>query len=66
MDFATVISAVSAVGFPIVMCVLLFWYIKAQDDSHKEESNKFTEALNRNTIVLQKLCDRLGVSNDDK
>ena len=66
MDFATIISAVSAVGFPIVMSIMLFWYIKNQDDSHKEESNKFTEALNRNTIVLQKLCDKLGVENDDK
>ena len=28
---------------------------------HKEEVNTMTEALNNNTIVLQKLCDKLGV-----
>lgn len=59
-----IIQAISTVGFPIAMCVLLLWYVKTQTETHKEESEKFTEALNKNTLVLQKLCDKMEVDND--
>ena len=65
MEFNVVLQAISTVGFPIAMCVLLLWYVKEQGDSHKEESQKFTEALNKNTLVLQKICDRLEVKADE-
>lgn len=64
MDFNVVMQAISTVGFPIAMCVLLLWYVKDQSAQHKEESAKFVEALNKNTLVLQKLCDRLDVENE--
>lgn len=72
-----VIQIVSTVGFPIAMCLILAWYIKTRDDTHteqisqlntehKEEMNKMTEALNNNTLTIQKLVDLLsgGHSND--
>ena len=31
-----------------------------KDESHREEMNKMAEAVNNNTIVMQKLIDRLG------
>lgn len=65
MDIATVLQAVSSVGFPIVMCLVLLWYIKDISEKHKEETLKFTDALNKNTIVLQKLCDTIGVERED-
>lgn len=64
MDFNTVLQAVSVVGFPIVMCMALLWYVKDQNDRHKEETEKFTNALNANTLVLQKLCDTIGVERE--
>lgn len=64
MDFATILSGISAVGFPIVMCLILMFYIKLVTDTHKEETERFTEALNKNTLVLQKLCDKMGVDNE--
>ncbi len=54
-----VTQAVSTLGFPIVMCGAMFWYMVKEKDSHKEEMNSVTEALNNNTLILQKLCDRL-------
>lgn len=67
MDFSTITTAISSVGFPIAMCCMLLWYVKDQGDKHDKESEKFTEALNRNTLVLQKLCDQLGgVDIEDK
>lgn len=54
-----VMTAVSTVGFPIVMCAALFWKMDKQDKEHKEEMDKTTEAINNNTIVLQKLMQML-------
>lgn len=55
-----VITAISTVGFPIVMCAALFWKMDKQDKEHKEEMNKSTEAINNNTVVLQKLMQMLS------
>lgn len=66
MDMANLAGIVSSVGFPIAMCCMLLWYIKDQGDKHDKESEKFTEALNRNTLVLQKLCDKIGGVNTDE
>ena len=64
MDFNSVLQAISTVGFPIVMCLVCAWYIKDLNENHKEETEKFTEALNSNTIVLQKLCDTMKVERE--
>ena len=65
MDFSTVLQSISTVGFPIVMCLIFAWYIKDLNESHKEETEKFTEALNSNTLVLQKLCDAMNVEREE-
>lgn len=64
-DLATLISTL---GFPIAMCLIMCYYINKINDAHKEETDKFAEALNNNTLVLQKLCDKLDseVYVDDK
>ena len=68
MDGNAIIQAISAVGFPIVMCVLLLYYVRSLQTSHQDESEKFTDALNRHTLVLQRLCDKIGGErlDDDK
>lgn len=65
MDVNAVTTVISTLGFPIVMCGAMFWYMMKEKDSHKEEMNSVTEALNNNTLILQKLCDKLGGDNDD-
>lgn len=64
MDVNAVTTAISTLGFPIVMCGAMFWYMLKEKDSHKEEMNSVTEALNNNTLILQKLCDRLEADKD--
>lgn len=64
MDVGTITQIVSSVGFPITMCIALLWYIKEISDKHKKETEEFTEALNNNTLVLQKLCDTIGVERE--
>ena len=60
MDANGITAIISSVGFPIAMCLLIFWYLTKQDENHKEEVNKLKEAVDNNTTVLTKLVERLG------
>lgn len=72
MDANTIVTIIGSLGFPIASCVAMGAFVKHLTDSnnaridkmqteHKEEIAKVTEALNNNTLALQKLCDKLGV-----
>ena len=50
---------IGALGFPIVACVFMGKYLIKITNDHKEEVNKMVEALNKNTLVLQQLLDKL-------
>ena len=63
MDFATIVSAVSAVGFPVGFCFILYNTMIDPSKEHKAESDKMTEAIHNNTLVIQQLVDKL---NNDK
>lgn len=56
-----VMQIITTVGFPIFMCLVLAYYVNKQALRHEEETEKFTEALNANTLVLQKLCDAMNI-----
>ena len=42
-----------------MVAIALFWKMNKQDEDHKTEMVKVTEAINNNTIALQKLIDKL-------
>lgn len=60
MDFNTVTQFIGSLGFPIAVCLICFWYINKREESHKDEVTKLAEAINNNTLVMQKLVARLG------
>lgn len=71
-----IITAVERVGFPIVVVAVLLIGFKYMFDrfmeksdneakQHKEEMDSVTTALNNNTLVLQKLCDKLDTIAQD-
>ena len=61
MEVSTVIlQAISTVGFPIVVACAMFWKMNKQDEDHKSEVAKMVEAINNNTIAIQKLVDKLN------
>lgn len=64
MDYEHIVTLVQTVGFPIVMCGALFWYMITQRTAHKAEVEKMTDALNNNTIVLQKLASIIEGKNN--
>lgn len=62
------IQLISTVGFPIVMCGAMGWYVKHISDQHRddmtnernqhaEEVKATTDAINNNTLAIQKLTD---------
>ncbi len=78
MDPNSIVQIISTVGFPIVCCGALMYYVKYIIDTnreqlnsimekHQKEESELTAALNNNTLVMQKLIDRLdkGEVNDD-
>lgn len=65
-----IITAITTVGFPIVSCLAMAWFVYDQtekhrkevitlNDNHKKEIEQITLALNNNTIALTRLCDKM-------
>lgn len=65
MDYNALVQAIGTLGFPIVMCIAMFYYMTKQTETHKEETAKMTEALNNNTIALNRLEMKMGVDHDE-
>lgn len=70
-----VVQIISAVGFPIVAALGCAYFVKWQYEQnqkqleemrkeHKEEVQKMTDALNNNTLVIQKLVDKFDDKGD--
>lgn len=66
MDFGSITQVISSLGFPIAVCLICFWYINKREEQNKAEIDKLSEAVNNNTLVMQKLVDRLGDDADEK
>ena len=71
MDIATLLGSYA---FPIVSCICMAWYVKYITDKNKEETaelnkqhttvmlaykDELKDAINNNTLVMQKLCDSM-------
>lgn len=71
MDYGNITQLITTVGFPIVMCGFMAYFVKYITDKHREERKELntrhseeikqvTDALNNNTLALQHLCDTLN------
>ena len=56
MDANGIISLISNVGFPVAVCVALFYYMEKQNERHQNETDKLNETVQSNTKVLTELC----------
>lgn len=65
-----VLTAVQSVGFPIVCCIGMGYYVKYIIDKnkdeidkinelHREEVKSLAEALNNNTFAITRLCEKM-------
>ena len=53
-----IVSIVSNVGFPIACVIVMFMQIEKERESHKQESEKWVEAINNNTRVMEKVLQK--------
>lgn len=71
LNYAEITQMITTVGFPIVMCIAMAWFIKDTtkrhreqiheiNTLHKEEMKQVSEAINNNTLALQHLSDTLS------
>ncbi len=66
MDANNIIQIISSLGFPIVMCGALFWYMVKQRDVHKEETDHLKDTINENTRVLTELTALIKILTNEK
>lgn len=72
MDTLNAITTLLGNGFfPILICGVLLWYIYKKDTqtreamkemnaNHKEEITELRKSIDNNTVVVQKLVDKMG------
>lgn len=53
MDYNAILQSIGSIGFPIVCCLYLI-------TTMQQELKELRETIMNNTIVIQKLCDKLG------
>ena len=54
-DINVIIQAISTVGFPIVMCGMMFWFLNKEQENHKAEMLSLKEVISENNKVLEGL-----------
>ena len=59
MNIDSIVQLITTVGFPICCCLAMGWYINKQAQQHKDEMGVMAEAINKNTLVMEKLLSKL-------
>lgn len=71
-----IMTAINTLGLPTVVAIASMWYVKYREDkndarmdklneTHKQEMSDITEALNNNTLALQRICDTFDQKKED-
>lgn len=63
MDYSQIVQLIGSLGFPIARCIFMvvfFYKIVTQiENTHKENLEKITEALDNNTRIINELKQSL-------
>lgn len=60
MDANTISQVISNIGFPCVMCLLMYYQMDQQTKAHAEEISKLTSVINDNTVATKQLVTLLS------
>ena len=61
MDIQVIGQLIASLGFPIVACGALFWFINKQDTRHNDEMSELRKSSENNTTVLTSLKDLIQI-----
>lgn len=56
-----IMQIISNLGFPIACVVVMFWMQNKEREAHQAESKEWVDAINRNTVVMEKILTQMGV-----
>jgi hypothetical protein len=70
------LEVIKTVGFPIACCIFLGWYLKTQTDQYRADVqaitekyekaiDKFSKSIDKNTLVLTSLENKLGIKEGE-
>ena len=59
MDIQAISTLIGSLGFPIAACIAMFSMLNKERDQRIQEMEKFTEAINNNTLALEALKGKL-------
>ena len=65
MEIEAITTLISNMGFPIACVIALFWSLNKEREEHKAETQKLADAINNNTIVMEKILAKVGDDADD-
>ena len=67
MELTELGQLIGTLGFPIVACCVVFWYLQKESENHKQEMSSMRDAVNANTsviaelkMIMQQLFDKLS------
>lgn len=47
-----ILQAIATVGFPIVMCCVMFWFLNKEQETHKVEMTELRSVISQNNEIL--------------
>jgi len=56
-------NLINTVGFPIVICLILIWFIKNTLVKLTDSNIRLSESINENTSTIKMLIAKMGSSN---
>lgn len=55
-----IVDIFSNLAVPVACLIACFWLWNKEREDHKAEMKEVTQAIQNNTLVVQKLLDKLG------
>lgn len=65
MDITVINEFIGTLGFPIFCVVAMFWMWNKEREEHKAEADKWCEAINNNTRIMERICTKLDIGGGD-
>ena len=59
MEASIIVELINSVGFPIGMCIALFWFCSNTLKGQQDLLNQFKDTIRDNTEVLRQLAEKV-------
>lgn len=56
-EMNTIITAISSVGFPIVVTLIMIYVVYIMNKNHKDETNELRQSIENNTVAITQLVE---------